>query len=98
MTGRAAAFGAGAATAPAGREDAAHATQPSRALLVVAFASVYLAWGSTYLAIRIAVASVAPPILAGVRFTVAGAGLLLTLRLAGRPVLPDARALGALAI
>jgi len=59
---------------------------------------VYLAWGSTYLAIRVAVATFPPPILAGLRFTVAGAGMLLALRLAGRPIMPSPRALRALAI
>jgi hypothetical protein len=42
---------------------------PPRTLLVVAFAAVYLAWGSTYLAIRVGVQSLAPPMLAGMRFS-----------------------------
>lgn len=89
-------------TAPAAPSSArlrAHFRPPApRALVVLAFAAVYVAWGSTYLAIRIAVASFAPPILAGVRFTIAGAGLLVALRIAGRSVLPSASELGALAI
>jgi drug/metabolite transporter (DMT)-like permease len=76
----------------------ARAHPPSRLALGVAFASVYLAWGSTYLAIRIAVASVPPPILAGTRFVVAGAGMLVALRIAGRPILPRPHELRALAI
>ena len=59
--------------------------QPPRGLLVLAFTSVYLAWGSTYLAIRVAVASIPVTVLAGVRFTIAGGGMLLALRLVGRP-------------
>jgi drug/metabolite transporter (DMT)-like permease len=40
--------------------------------LIVAFASVYVLWGSTYLAIRYAIESLPPLIMAGVRFMVAG--------------------------
>jgi len=47
----------------------------SRVLL--AFFIIYFVWGSTYLAIRIAVATVPPLFAAGVRFLVAGAALLL---------------------
>lgn len=72
--------------------------EPSRTAFVLAFAAVYVAWGSTYLAIRIAVASVAPAMLAGVRFTVAGAGMLVALRVTGRQVLPRPRELRALAV
>jgi drug/metabolite transporter (DMT)-like permease len=45
-----------------------------------AFATVYLIWGSTYLAIRIGVASIPPFLLAGSRFFIAGSllfGVLL---------------------
>jgi drug/metabolite transporter (DMT)-like permease len=46
--------------------------------VLVAFAIVilYLAWGSTYLGIRIAVASIPPFVMAAVRFAIAGAILL----------------------
>lgn len=40
--------------------------------LVLAFAAVYVIWGSTYLAIRVAVQSVPPLLLAGSRFVLAG--------------------------
>ncbi len=40
-----------------------------------AFATIYLVWGSTFLAIRIGVAEVPPFLLAGVRFLVAGSAL-----------------------
>jgi len=56
---------------------------PSRALLIAAFACVYVVWGSTYLAIRVGVESFPPALLAGIRFTVAGAGMLAALALAG---------------
>lgn len=48
---------------------------PSTALLVAAFAAVYLIWGSTYLAIRIAIETLPGFLMAGTRFLVAG-GLL----------------------
>jgi drug/metabolite transporter (DMT)-like permease len=40
--------------------------------VVLAFAVVYLVWGSTYLAIRYAVESIPPLLMAGTRFLVAG--------------------------
>jgi drug/metabolite transporter (DMT)-like permease len=40
--------------------------------ILAAFAAVYLVWGSTYLAIRIAVHDVPPGLLAGIRFVIAG--------------------------
>ncbi len=40
--------------------------------LVMAFAAVYLIWGSTYLAIRLAIETLPPFLMAGVRFIVAG--------------------------
>lgn len=48
---------------------------PPRWKIVVAFACVYLIWGSTYLAIRYAVETLPPLGMAGFRFLVAGAGL-----------------------
>lgn len=45
--------------------------------------AVYIAWGSTYLAIRFAVESMPPFLMAGVRFLVAGTLLFLYRRLAG---------------
>jgi drug/metabolite transporter (DMT)-like permease len=48
-----------------------------RLRLLIAFACVYVIWGSTYLAIRIAIETIPPLLMAGVRFLVAG--LVLTL-------------------
>jgi drug/metabolite transporter (DMT)-like permease len=45
--------------------------------VTVAFAVVYVVWGSTYLAIRIGVSSIPPSMLAGLRFFFAGALMLL---------------------
>jgi drug/metabolite transporter (DMT)-like permease len=44
----------------------------SRTAIVFAFAAIYLIWGSTYLAIRVAVETLPPFAMAGVRFLVAG--------------------------
>ena len=54
--------------------DAAHLAPP-RALVLAAFAAIYLVWGSTYLAIKYAVATVPPFFMTGARFLVAGAVL-----------------------
>jgi drug/metabolite transporter (DMT)-like permease len=51
------------------------------ARLLLAFAAVYLVWGSTYLAIRFAVETLPPLLMAGARFIIAGAILLLWARL-----------------
>jgi drug/metabolite transporter (DMT)-like permease len=48
----------------------------SRASIVLAFASVYFFWGSTYTAIRIGAADMPALLLAGTRFFIAGAILL----------------------
>lgn len=45
---------------------------PSRTALIIAFATIYLVWGSTYLGIRVAVETLPPFLMAGARFIVAG--------------------------
>ena len=45
-------------------------------MTLVAYAAVYLIWGSTYLAIRVAVGDIPPLLLMGVRCTAAGALML----------------------
>jgi len=49
-------------------------------LVLVAFAAVYVVWGSTYLAIRIGVESFPPLILAGLRHLIVGLFLYPVLR------------------
>ena len=44
-----------------------------RSRIILAFASVYLIWGSTYLFMRFAVETLPPVAVAGVRYFVAGA-------------------------
>jgi drug/metabolite transporter (DMT)-like permease len=58
-------------------------TPPSRAKVIAAFAAVYLIWGSTYLAIRFAIETVPPFLMAAVRFLIAGAVLYLWVRMRG---------------
>ncbi|MGI4736447.1 MAG: EamA family transporter [Janthinobacterium lividum] len=51
--------------------------KPARWLLLLAFAAVYLLWGSTYLAIKYAIATMPPLLMAGARFLLAGTILAL---------------------
>lgn len=50
-------------------------TPPTRFAIAAAFASVYVIWGSTYLAIRLAVADMPPFLMAGARWLIAGVAL-----------------------
>jgi drug/metabolite transporter (DMT)-like permease len=54
-----------------------------RLRLLISFACVYLIWGSTYLAIRIAIETIPPFLMAGLRFLVAGSVLALWARSRG---------------
>jgi drug/metabolite transporter (DMT)-like permease len=53
--------------------------------VALAFAAIYLLWGATFLAIRVAVLEVPPLFSSGVRFLVAGALLYVFMRLRGQP-------------
>lgn len=63
---------------------------PSRTMLVLAFATVYVVWGSTYLAIKIALESFPPFVMAGLRFTLGGA-LLFAIMMRGAQPWPSRR-------
>lgn len=64
---------------------------PSETLaIVLAFFAIYVVWGSTYFAIRVAVATVPPFFAAGVRFSLAGI-ILLSYALLRRIPMPTAR-------
>jgi drug/metabolite transporter (DMT)-like permease len=65
--------------------DARIKTEATRFQLVVAFAAVYLIWGSTYLAIRFAIETIPTFLMAGVRFTIAGVILCLWAKTKGAP-------------
>jgi len=54
--------------------------------VVLAFALVYVFWGSTYLGIRIAVGRIPPILMAGVRFLIAGGLMLGFCALTGRRI------------
>ncbi|MGH7476209.1 MAG: drug/metabolite exporter YedA [Longimicrobiales bacterium] len=58
---------------------------PSRAKVIAAFAAVYIIWGSTYLAIRFAIETMPPFLMAAVRFLIAGALLYGWRRAVGVP-------------
>jgi drug/metabolite transporter (DMT)-like permease len=64
-------------------------TEPGKrapmALVLAAFAAVYLLWGSTYLAIIFALETMPPLLMAGARFLLAGAILYGVMRLRGEP-------------
>jgi drug/metabolite transporter (DMT)-like permease len=51
--------------------------------IIIAFALVYVIWGSTYLAIRYAIGTIPPFLMAGTRFLIAGSALYLWQRLRG---------------
>ena len=62
-----------------------HSARPASWKILLAFAIIYLVWGSTYLAIRVGVREMPPFLMAGLRFTAAGIALYLWMRLTGTP-------------
>jgi drug/metabolite transporter (DMT)-like permease len=68
---------------------------PERLRLGLAFFLIYFIWGSTYLAIRYAIETIPPFLMAGTRFFCAGLLLFLIMRLRGA-AFPDARQWGQL--
>lgn len=70
----------------------------TRFSIVLAFASVYFFWGSTYTAIRIGAAEMPALLLTGVRFTMAGAILLAWCRWRGIRLLFPAKTMLMLAL
>jgi drug/metabolite transporter (DMT)-like permease len=84
----------GAAVAPPSTAAAAipstAAATPARSALILAFATIYLVWGSTYLGIRVAIETMPPFLMAAARFLLAGTVLLAVLKLRGAPW-PNAR-------
>jgi drug/metabolite transporter (DMT)-like permease len=59
--------------------------------VILAFGLVYLFWGSTYLAIDIAVQSIPPALMCGVRFSIAGVVMLAVCAATGRRIWYSAR-------
>lgn len=70
---------------------------PSRAALITAFAAIYLIWGSTYLVMKFAVATMPPLLMAGTRYGLAGGLLYGAMRLRGEPA-PTLRGWGFAAV
>jgi drug/metabolite transporter (DMT)-like permease len=66
-------------------EATATAPMSSRSRIIAAFAAVYVVWGSTYLAIRYAVETMPPFLMAGARFIASGVLLYMWARRRGSP-------------
>src|SRR5919107_6021599 len=62
--------------------------KPSRMLIVLAFAAIYVIWGSTYLGIRLAIETLPPFLMAATRFMLAGAILFTWAVFNGQKVRP----------
>jgi drug/metabolite transporter (DMT)-like permease len=67
--------------------DSAHGSErdPAPVRILLAFAAIYLVWGSTYLAIRWAIETMPPLLMGGARFIVAGSLLFAWARSRGAP-------------
>jgi drug/metabolite transporter (DMT)-like permease len=70
----------------------------SRFAVVLAFGLVYLFWGSTYLAIDIAVEQIPPALMCGVRFLTAGVFMLAFCGIRGRTIFYRGRQLAEMAV
>jgi drug/metabolite transporter (DMT)-like permease len=68
---------------PAGDQGAHSKPELRRTSLLFALLGVYFIWGSTYLAIRLAIDTLPPFLMAGTRFIIAGGILLLWARVRG---------------
>lgn len=69
-----------------------------RALAVAAFLTVCVVWGTTYLAIRVAVESIPPVLLTGIRYTLAGIVMVTLLRMRGVRIPREPRTLAHIAV
>ena len=78
--------------------DASSRKPATRFSIILAFASVYFFWGSTYTAIRIGAAEMPALLLTGARFTIAGAILLAWCALRRMRLIFDARTMLMLAV
>jgi len=61
------------------------AKEPTRGWIIIALIAVYISWGSTYLAIKIALTELPPLFMMGIRFFLFGIGFYAYLRLRGAP-------------
>jgi drug/metabolite transporter (DMT)-like permease len=69
-----------------------------RSLVWTLYGCLVVIWSSTWVAIKIGLEDLPPLLGAGIRFALAGAGLLAIARLMGRPLRTDARLAGVLAL
>ena len=69
----------------------------TRGQVIAAFVALYVIWGSTYLAIRFAIETLPPFLMAGVRFVIAGLTLFVWARVRGARA-PSVRQWGAAAL
>ena len=81
---------------PAAAETAEHARVQVREhaaplKIMAGLAVIYVVWGSTYFAIRIAIETLPPMTMAGLRWLIAGLPLYVLLRLRGEPIRPPRR-------
>jgi drug/metabolite transporter (DMT)-like permease len=67
-------------------------------MVILAFGLVYLFWGSTYLAIDIAVQTIPPALMCALRFSVAGSVMLAVCAATGRRILYSPRQLALAAV
>jgi drug/metabolite transporter (DMT)-like permease len=74
------------------------AQRPSRWMVILAFGLVYLFWGSTYLGIDIAVQTIPPALMCGVRFSIAGVVMLAVCAATGRRILYSPRQIALAAV
>jgi drug/metabolite transporter (DMT)-like permease len=74
------------------------AQRPSRWMVILAFGLVYLFWGSTYLAIDIAVQTIPPALMCALRFSVAGLAMLAVCAATGRRIFYSARQIALAAV
>src|SRR5713101_2288529 len=72
--------------------------RPSRFAVILAFGLVYVFWGSTYLAINIAVQSIPPALMCAVRFSVAGVVMLGVCGATGRRIWYSAKQIALAAV
>lgn len=70
----------------------------NRFSVMLAFGLVYLFWGSTYLAIDIAVEQIPPPVMCASRYLIAGAVMLAFCGLTGKTIFYKPRQLGEMAL
>src|SRR5580692_10836518 len=73
-------------------------SHPSQWKVILAFGLVYLFWGSTYLAIDIAVQTIPPALMCGLRFSVAGIVMLAVCAALGRKIFYSPRQIAQAAV